>query len=85
MSGMGSVTLWLNRLKAGETRDEAVTRLWERYFADLVHQAQRHLRGRRRATEGEDVALSAFDRFVRGVEAGKFPRLDDRHDLWQVL
>ncbi len=33
----------------------------------------------------EDVALSAFDDFQRGVEQGHFPRLDDRGDLWQVL
>ena len=31
------------------------------------------------------MALSAFDSFCRGVEGGRFPRLDDRDDLWQVL
>jgi DNA-directed RNA polymerase specialized sigma24 family protein len=31
------------------------------------------------------VALSAFDSFVRATAAGRFPRLDDREDLWQVL
>jgi DNA-directed RNA polymerase specialized sigma24 family protein len=31
------------------------------------------------------VALSAFDSFCRAAEAGRFPRLDDRDDLWQVL
>jgi DNA-directed RNA polymerase specialized sigma24 family protein len=35
--------------------------------------------------DGEDVALSAFDSFVRAAEAGRFPRLEDRNDLWQVL
>lgn len=85
MSGPGSVTVWLERLKAGGGRDEVVDRLWKRYFDRLVRQAQHHLRGRRAAADGEDVALSAFDKFVRGVEAGKFPKLDDRHDLWAVL
>jgi DNA-directed RNA polymerase specialized sigma24 family protein len=33
----------------------------------------------------EDVALSAFDSFCRGVEAGRFPDLADRHDLWKLL
>jgi DNA-directed RNA polymerase specialized sigma24 family protein len=33
----------------------------------------------------EDVALSAFDSFCRGAERGRFPRLDDRGDLWQLL
>src|SRR5262249_55152785 len=29
--------------------------------------------------------LSAFDSFVRGAERGRFPRLEDRDDLWQLL
>jgi DNA-directed RNA polymerase specialized sigma24 family protein len=33
----------------------------------------------------EDVALSAFDTFCRGAEQGRFPRLDDRNDLWRLL
>src|SRR5262249_19192666 len=33
----------------------------------------------------EDVALNAFDSFCRGARAGRFPRLDDRNDLWQIL
>jgi hypothetical protein len=33
----------------------------------------------------EDVALSAFDSLCRGVEAGRFPQLFDRSDLWLVL
>ncbi len=33
----------------------------------------------------EDVALSAFDSFCRGVEAGRFPQLRGRDDLWAVL
>ena len=33
----------------------------------------------------EDVVLSAFHDFLRGVEEGRFTRLDDREDLWQVL
>src|SRR5262249_14377033 len=39
----------------------------------------------RGAADEEDVALSAFDSFCRGAERGRFPRLDDRDDLWQVL
>lgn len=38
-----------------------------------------------RAHDGEDVALSAFDSFVRATTAGRFPRLHDRDDLWRVL
>jgi len=85
MSEPGSVTVWLDRLKAGD-RSEAVRRLWQAYFARLVGLARRHLAGRpRAAADEEDVALAAFDSFVRAAGAGRFPRLDDRDDLWQVL
>jgi hypothetical protein len=33
----------------------------------------------------EDVALSAFDSVIEGVGQGRFPRLDDRDDLWRIL
>ena len=85
MSEPGSITIWVGRLKAGD-RDEAVRKLWDVYFGRLVHLARRQLMGRpRRASDEEDVALSAFDSFVRAAEGGRFPRLDDRDDLWQVL
>ena len=85
MTSSHSVTVWLDRLKAGADRDEAVTRLWERYFAQLVRHARRHLEGRRAVDDGEDAALSAFGAFVRAVDAGRFPKLTDRYDLWAVL
>src|SRR5262249_28072880 len=60
--------------------------LWEGYYRRLVGLAHARLRGVSTADGGpEDVALSAFASFCRGVELGRFPRLDDRHDLWQVL
>jgi DNA-directed RNA polymerase specialized sigma24 family protein len=85
MNSPGSVTVWLDRLRTGGDRDEAVARLWERYFSLLVDQARNHLRGKRTLADGEDVALSAFDRFVRAVESRRFPKLNHRTDLWQVL
>jgi DNA-directed RNA polymerase specialized sigma24 family protein len=33
----------------------------------------------------EDAALNAFDSFVRGAARGRYPRLDDRDDLWRLL
>jgi DNA-directed RNA polymerase specialized sigma24 family protein len=84
MAGPQSVTDWLDQLKAGD-RDDAVARLWERYFSQLVRHARQHLSGRRAVADGEDVALVAFDAFVRAVDAGRFPKLDDRSDLWAVL
>jgi len=80
----GSVTRWVGGLKAGDA--EAVRQLWERYFADLVRLARARLRDAPRAVaDEEDAALSAFDSLCRGAEQGRFPRLDDRGDLWRVL
>ena len=52
----------------------------------LARLAQLHLRATARGlADGEDVALAAFDSLVRGVAEGRYPRLDDRDDLWKIL
>jgi DNA-directed RNA polymerase specialized sigma24 family protein len=84
MSSPGSVTVWIAALRAGDP--DAAQRLWEGYFAKLVALAHHHLLGRpRAAADEEDVALSALASFCRGAAAGRFPRLGDRADLWQLL
>jgi RNA polymerase sigma factor (sigma-70 family) len=88
MSDAGSVTLLLERLRAGDpaASADATARLWSRYFGALVRLARTRLPGSaRRALDEEDIALSAFDSFCRGGAAGRFPDLDDRDDLWRVL
>jgi DNA-directed RNA polymerase specialized sigma24 family protein len=83
-SPRGSVTSWLEQLKAGDPA--ALQPLWERYFGCLVRLARKHLRGLAGgAADEEDVALSAFESFWQGVGSGRFPQLSDRDDLWQVL
>jgi DNA-directed RNA polymerase specialized sigma24 family protein len=84
MTSDGSVTQWLQLLKAGDRA--AAQPLWERYFRRLVALARSRLQGTpRRIADEEDVALSAFDSFCRGAEQGRFPKLEDRGDLWQLL
>jgi DNA-directed RNA polymerase specialized sigma24 family protein len=79
-----SVSLWIDQLKAGDR--EATSRLWQRYFRRLIGLARKKLADRPRlGADAEDVALSAFDSFFRAAEAGRFPRLQDRDDLWHVL
>src|SRR5207244_9910430 len=39
----------------------------------------------RRATDEEDVVQNAFHSFFQGLSRGRFPRLDDRDDLWRLL
>jgi DNA-directed RNA polymerase specialized sigma24 family protein len=83
-SPTNGVTVWLARLKAGDSA--AATAVWHGYFARLVALARARLRALpRAAADEEDVALSAFDSFCRGAADGRFPRLDDRDDLWQML
>ena len=80
-----SVSHWLTLLQ-GDGDADAAQRLWQRYFGRLVGLARARLQGQpRRAADEEDVALSAFASFCRAAEAGRFPRLADRHDLWRLL
>lgn len=79
-----SITDWIRDLKVGD--DHATDMLWQRYFGRLVATSRRVLRGTSRAaSDEEDVALSAFNSFFRCVAEDRFPRLDDRDDLWKIL
>jgi DNA-directed RNA polymerase specialized sigma24 family protein len=83
--GEHSVTQWIGNLRTGN-RDEASRRLWERYFERLVRLAQARLRTAGGGpADGEDIALSAFDSFVRGAAAGRYPEVGHRDDLWRLL
>jgi DNA-directed RNA polymerase specialized sigma24 family protein len=84
MTAPGSVTHWIDQLKAGDPA--AAQPLWERYFQRLVVLARQRLRtAPRRLADEEDVALNAFDSFCRDAQGGRFPRLADRDDLWRLL
>jgi DNA-directed RNA polymerase specialized sigma24 family protein len=84
MNQGSSVTRWISKLKQGDP--SAAAGLWGAYFHRIVALARVRLRDApRRIADEEDVALSAFDSFCRGARAGRFPRLDDRNDLWQIL
>lgn len=79
-----SVRRWVERLQSGD--DLAAQKLWETFFDRLVHLARGRLSVKhRKVIDAEDVALSAFDSFCRGVERGRFPKLNDRDDLWRLL
>jgi DNA-directed RNA polymerase specialized sigma24 family protein len=81
---IGSVTRWIRQAKAGD--EAGLERIWERYFGQVVQYVRSRLGTRwRKARDEEDVALSVFDGLWRGVKAGRFPRLDDRDNLWKIL
>ena len=84
MPADNSVTHWIGELKCGNR--DAAQHLWEKYFHRLVQLAGHKLRGRPlRAADQEDVALSAVHSVFRGIEAGRYPSLGDRDDLWRLL
>jgi RNA polymerase sigma factor (sigma-70 family) len=84
MSNEDEITRWMGRLTTGD--ESAARHLWQAYYTKLVELARRRLRNSaRRVADEEDVALSAFDSFCRGAAVGRFPDLNDRHDLWKLL
>jgi RNA polymerase sigma factor (sigma-70 family) len=88
MSDSGSVTRLLQVLIDSEKRDkrgEAESELCKRYFKTLAHQAESRLRGTPVASEGDDVALSAINAVIKGIESGAYSKMDSRENLWGVL
>jgi DNA-directed RNA polymerase specialized sigma24 family protein len=84
MENPDDITAWVARLKAGDPA--AAQPLWEAYFHRLVSVARQRLLGYLRApADEESVALSAFDSFCRAAKESRFPRLEDRDDVWQLL
>ncbi len=78
------VTIWLK----GMTNESplAIEQVWNAYYEKLVRYARRKLGDApRRDADEEDVAISAMNSFYRGAKAGRFPKLDDRDDLWKLL
>ncbi len=84
-SSFHSVTQWIAELKAGD-QDAAAQKLWQRYYKRLVTLARRKLRNTpRRVADEDDVVSIAFHSFCQAAREGRFPQLNDRHDLWQIL
>lgn len=80
METPGSVTVLLQQM----TDQLAAQTLYERYIQQLVTVANRKLgRVPRAFADGEDVAQSVFQQFFAGFQ--RFPKLNDRRDLWQIL
>lgn len=83
--GPGSVSHWIPGLRCGDR--QAIGRLWERYFDDMVRVARGRLRGVPALQDAEhDVAIEAFLSFcARVAQEGVFPDLDDRTSLIRLL
>jgi RNA polymerase sigma factor (sigma-70 family) len=79
-----SVSQFIDGLKLGEER--AAQKIWQRFYQRLLAQADQKLKASpRKAMDEEDVVQRAFADFFVQVRQGRFPKLNDRNDLWQVL
>ena len=85
MSDPGSITQWLQCLKAGDTT--AAANLWERFCTRLKELVRPEtcpwMTGG--AWDESDVALSAFALFCKGLSEGRYHSANDREDLWRLL
>jgi hypothetical protein len=81
---IGSVSHWLRGLKAGDR--SAVDAIWHRYYERVVQFAERKMKiNPDRAVDGEDIAQLAMQRLCLNVSTGRYPDLDDREQLWDLL
>ena len=71
MVSSGSVTLWIDRLQAGDP--DAAQQLWERYFRRLVGLARHKLQGRPRAAADEEDVAQELRQFLPGRRRGPLP------------
>lgn len=79
-----SVTRYIEGLRRGDSA--AARKTWERFMDRLIRLADKRLKALpRRAEDEEDVVQKAFADFFMQVQQNRFPKLDDRDDLWQVL
>lgn len=74
----------LDRVRDGD--DQAIAKLWDDYYHQLVRIAAKRLPANlRRAGDEEDVALSAFNSFIAGIREDHFPDLSGPDNLWGLL
>ena len=75
---------WIAKLKSGE--ELAAEKIWQGYFQRVRALAEKKLGSLpQRDRDAEDVALSALNALCVGARDGKFQRLEDSNDLWQIL
>lgn len=79
----GSVTECLERVKQGESF--AQLQIFERYCSALTALANGRLHRGHVVADAEDVVSQVFYDFLMGATEGRFRKLEDRRDLWQLL
>lgn len=84
MNKPDSISEWLAGLKDGSSVAEAA--LWDRFFDQICAMAKRKLGpSGKTIRDEEDLALSAMNALMQGAQDGRFHRLENRDDAWQLL
>ena len=66
--------------------NEAAQLLWERYFQKLCGFVEGHIYARnRRKMSSDEIACDAFMALLDGVLKGRFEKVRNRDELWQML
>ncbi|MEM6688770.1 MAG: sigma-70 family RNA polymerase sigma factor [Planctomycetota bacterium] len=81
-----SLMQWHSNLRRGD--EQAMQRLWDMYFQQMVGVARNKLAPSRRVVrDEEDIALSAFHSFCRGFSSGRFDGRSqkDPDAVWPLL
>lgn len=78
------INSWIGRLQAGDRA--AAEDLWQRYYRKMIRIACRRLSGSARTmADEEDVVVSAFKSFFRGLEENRTPKLQSEDEIWRLL
>ena len=78
------ITLWMQRLS--DQPESSMQVIWNNFYTRLVEHARKKMGAMpRRQLDEEDIATDAMNSLFQGVQAGKFPDLNDRDDLWKLL
>ena len=79
------ITKYIDELAVDQSR--ATKELWNQFRDRMRNLARKRLRDAPRSmneTE-DDIALIAYNAFLTGISEGRFERLKNREDLWQIL
>ena len=84
MQNENSITKYFSALKRGES--EAAQLIWEKFFKRLIELARKKLKSSpKRWSDEDDIVQQAFAQFFSQVQQNRFPKLNNRGDLWQIL
>lgn len=80
----GTITAALRAIEANDPR--AMEILWQRFFERLCGYAESRIyRRHRRLIDPDQIATDAFMALADGVRHGRFTKVRNRDELWQML